>query len=86
MFKNIMNKAKNTYFNTVDAISNKAFVAGLVLTGGLASTGANAADYTSLISTAQTDATANNSAGIAAYVTIAVLGFGVGWLVMWLKR
>ena len=81
-----MNQAKNTYYKAVDAIGDKAFRVGLALTGGFAATGVNAADYTSLITSAETDASANNSAGIAAYVTIALLGFGVGWLVTWLKR
>ncbi|MCY7295071.1 hypothetical protein [Alteromonas sp. a30] len=86
MINNLMNRAKHNYHKTADAIGDKAFRVGLALTGGFVATGVNAADYTSLITTAETDATANNSAGIAAYVTIALLGFGVGWLVTWLKR
>ena len=60
----------------------------VMATGGsaLVVAGAQAADYTSQITTASTDGSANVTAVIAAVIGIAILGFGVGSMMGWFKR
>lgn len=47
---------------------------------------ANAADYTAEIATASTEGNANVSAATVAVIAIAVIGFGVGAVVAWMRR
>jgi hypothetical protein len=45
-----------------------------------------AADYTTLITTAGSDGTANVTAVIAAVIGIAIIGFGVGAMLGWFRK
>jgi hypothetical protein len=66
--------------------SKKAKVAaGLTAVAGSSLT-AQAADYTTQITQASTDGTANVTATIGAVIAIAILGFGVGRMLGWFGR
>ena len=52
----------------------------------LASSAAFATDHTTSITGASTEAQANNVAAVGAVIAVAVIGFGVGLIVMWMKR
>jgi len=58
---------------------------GLALTLAGASVAANAADYTSQITAAGGEANTNQAAVITAVIALAVIGFGVGALLKWMK-
>ncbi|NQZ24505.1 MAG: hypothetical protein HRT53_20970 [Colwellia sp.] len=60
-------------------------VAGVALIGGSAGF-AQAADYTTQISSAATDGTTNVTAVIAAVIGIAILGFSVGRMLGWFSK
>lgn len=66
----------------------KQFGSKLAIGGGAlgASSTAFAADYTTLITQAQTDATGNQSMVIVAVISVAVLSFGAGALLIWLRK
>lgn len=62
-------------------------VAAAVFIGGcVTGFAAHAEDYTTLITGAQTDATGNQKAVIAAVIAIAVISFGAGAFLMWLRK
>jgi len=65
---------------------NKSKVLAAAGSALMISGGAFAADYTSQISTASTDGSANVTAVIAAVIGIAILGFGVGSMMGWFKK
>lgn len=60
--------------------------AGTVLALAGTSVAANAADYTTQISGAATEANANQTAVITAVIALAVLSFGVGALLAWMRK
>lgn len=68
--------------NSVKTFGKKSAVA---LTAMGTSIAANAADYTSQIGAAGTEANANQTAVITAVIALAVIGFGVGALLKWMK-
>lgn len=68
--------------NTVKTFAKKSVVA---LAAAGTSVAANAADYTTQIGAAGGEANANQTAVITAVIALAVIGFGVGALLKWMK-
>jgi len=66
--------------------SNKFLKTALVSSALVGSFSAFAADYTTEITSASSEATGNSTAVITAVIAIAVIGFGVGSLLGWFKK
>ena len=57
----------------------------LALAAAGTSVAANAGDYTTQIAAAGTEATGNQTAVITAVIALAIIGFGVGALLKWMR-